>query len=262
VAQKTFTQYLSRPLPRTSAEEDAARTAYSLRRKEALAREAYYRASKESGGDLRDPRVVEKARRYQDLEVRALAARWAAWQFESERAGTVEAARAFDLRPSDTVLDYATTAYPSKRGEKMGLRCPVFNIRVRSSDADVVAYAIRNDNTVMGKARAEKYDRYLSVVWSSLLEGGKELYQSSRKTDFRGCGVGPRLYEALAAHACKNDLTMTSDRRLSSDSRAFWKRQQEKGRAKYDEDAKRFVVLDACGIRSTGMRGLRKKRKK
>jgi hypothetical protein len=174
-----------------------------------------------------------------------------------------EVAEAFDPQGTDTVLDYATTAYPSKRGEKMGLRCPVFNVRVRAEQNTVRAYAIRNDGQVMGVVKAylrtaEVNGRELaSVGWSSLLQGGESLdFGKGGSTDFRGCGVGPRLYEAIAAFACNNDLTMTSDETLYPNSRAFWERQQEKGRASYDTELGRFVVDDACNIKRTGMRGL------
>jgi GNAT superfamily N-acetyltransferase len=279
MAQKTFTQYMSRPSyvdPMVAEAERATRAAEkaydALRDARAARRVAKYAAFAASESRRPEPTpafIAAKARKQQKYdkylatitkESRANA------DVVLDRSQRQQAARAFDPQSSITVLDYATTAYPSARGAEMGLQCPVFYVRVRASPSAIVASAIRSDGTVMGKVSAAKDYYYLSVSWSSLLEGGESLHSVSRTTDFRRCGVGPRLYEAVAAYACKNKLTMTSDTTLYPNSRKFWERQQEKGRAWYNEDAERFVVFDACGIQRTGMRGLgkrgRKKRKK
>jgi GNAT superfamily N-acetyltransferase len=163
----------------------------------------------------------------------------------------------FDPAGSQTVLDYTTTAYPSKRGPEMGLRCPVFNVRVTRNQRDVRAEAFLQDGARMGLVKAlVRDDSTVAVNWSSMLEGGGSLDAHRTRDDYRRCGVGARLYEAVAQHACENNLVMTSDTSLRSNSAAFWERQVAKGRARYDESMERYVVLDACGIRSTGMRGL------
>jgi len=273
--QTTFTEYLTRPNGTESLAAEAERKsrraaeAFDALQNAKRARRDAAKAMFDGPGRPLRPEgasayVVASARKntkYAEYTDATIQERRANAAVRDAVTGRREAARLFDPQSEETVLDYATTAYPSARGAKMGLQCPIFNVRVRSSDADVVAYAIRNDGTMMGKVRAEKYDSYLSVAWSSLLEGGENL-TGSRATDFRRCGVGPRLYEAVAEYACKNDLTMTSDRTLYPNSRAFWERQREKGRAEYDEKARRFVVIDACAVRQTGMNGIRKKRRR
>lgn len=172
------------------------------------------------------------------------------------------APRLFDPASSQTVLDYATTAYPSQRGAKMGLRCPVFSVRVTQSPQGIRAEAFKPDGLRMGMVMAHvSGDSTVAVGWSSMLDGGGLLDERSSSFDYRRCGVGPRLYEAIAQYACENNLVMTSDTSLRSNSMAFWERQVAKGRARYDESMERYVVLDACATKRSGMNGIRKRKR-
>ena len=55
-----------------------------------------------------------------------------------------------------------------------------------------------------------------------------------------GCGIGTRLYEALARYAVADGRVLASDTSLSTYSYGFWEKQVRKGRARWDDDEQRF----------------------
>ena len=295
MAQKTFTQYLN--LPRRSGrrynpDEFAAVIDAANEARDAAVRAdaTWLQASREFSALARergDKTAIRKAEAREEAKYRkrnraatrdfeANLASQEAWASEFPRplATEEEAARFNPQGPSR--LEYSVQAYPSARGAEMGLKCPVFRVAVKTeSDGGekyVIAVALRNDGRRMGivKAKLINADRdgtpLAAVSWSSLLDGGSTLnYDRAAREpeiDFRRCGVGPRLYEAIAAYACKNNRKMASDRTLLANSWAIWERQQNKGRAKYDTLEGRYIVLDTCGIKRTGMRGLGKHSRK
>lgn len=187
----------------------------------------------------------------------------------SER-GRLTDAMAFDPQSPYTKQDYTTQAYPSARGREMGLGCGIFRVVLWDEDGALTASAIRSDGVKMGQAQAYVRRRYLgdegdtktlSVTWSSLLQRGRTVDEQDADpgTDFRRCGVGARLYEAFAKYACDHGLVMTSDDTLSSNSKRFWQKQVEKGRA-YRNDSGLYVVSDACQA-ARGMNGIRKRKR-
>lgn len=72
-------------------------------------------------------------------------------------------------------------------------------------------------------------------------------------------GLATRLYEAAAADACRRwRRPLASDTSREPEAAAFWKKQVTKGRARYDEDADRYVL--ACPS-PTSLAGRRTRRK-
>jgi hypothetical protein len=61
-----------------------------------------------------------------------------------------------------------------------------------------------------------------------------------------GCGWGTRGYERLAAIACRRKLALVSDWSLTHQSESFWKKQEAKGRASYNEDSRRYTLVRPC----------------
>lgn len=61
---------------------------------------------------------------------------------------------------------------------------------------------------------------------------------------FRGQGIGKALYNAAAAHACRNRRKLVSDTQRSEWAEAFWRTQARRGRARCMELNKRNLPFD------------------
>jgi hypothetical protein len=74
------------------------------------------------------------------------------------------------------------------------------------------------------------------------------------------CGVGARLYEALAREACKYDSDLRSDlvENMSGYSKSLWRKQVAKDRARWSERATRWRN-DPCEVNFEGPRPRRKR---
>ena len=83
----------------------------------------------------------------------------------------------------------------------------------------------------------------------------------STDTDAPGCGIGTRLYEALAAEACTRQVNLRSDTQLSRYSKGFWQKQVRKGRAEYDDVAGRYV-LNQCVLSLEGKKPTTKRKRR
>jgi hypothetical protein len=99
----------------------------------------------------------------------------------------------------------------------------------------------------------------VTVEWASAIDGGDSLRISSLSEDLSGCGVGTRLYEAMAKAACELGRPMQSDKERFRSSDTFWRKQEAKGRAEWvgedrslfrpgdDRQARgQFVISDPC----------------
>lgn len=101
--------------------------------------------------------------------------------------------------------------------------------------------------------------RHLGNVIGTVNQKGKSLDIFHARVIDTGCGVGTRLYEAVAGEACARELVMRSDTELTPYSKGFWRKQFSKGRAHYDEDAGRYV-LKMCTL-ALGQLGRARRRK-
>jgi GNAT superfamily N-acetyltransferase len=150
--------------------------------------------------------------------------------------------------------------------------CPRIKIHVEESrykvNYEVVARAYTLDDDKLGEVQAwqKKPGGNLAIGWSSVIDGGDRLTADKDSRDYSGCGIGTRLYEAVAKAACKQGIGLESDTYLKPASFAFWKKQEAKGRARWDGEDRslfepgddrqaqgRFVLHDACGARDLGL---------
>lgn len=127
-----------------------------------------------------------------------------------------------------------------RAGARKASSCPRVALRTLADRAsgtfDVQLYDPSRTSGSIGRFRT-RYDedrRELQVTGAFMNEG------------YEGCGLGTRAYEALAAHACKEGLVLTSDTSLSEYSYPFWKKQEQKGRVVWSEDRQRFLMLQPC----------------
>jgi hypothetical protein len=96
---------------------------------------------------------------------------------------------------------------------------------------------------------------------SAVTSGSRDQYldvYSARVPD-PGCGVGTRLYEALAREACDRGVRLRSDSSRSTYSEGFWKKQEGKGRA---EQVNYRFVLKPCETNLEGRKSLPRKRRR
>lgn len=145
--------------------------------------------------------------------------------------------------------DYGDREVMSK--PKEGKVCFPFRVKVMGGKYSGYATATartfsgqqRGDGVVVGKISAEAsgpHDEFLNVY--------------SAYVETPGCGIGTRLYEALALSACARGAILRSDTSLTNYSGGFWKKQEAKGRAKFVDG--RFVLahcetkLEAPGRKS------------
>jgi GNAT superfamily N-acetyltransferase len=76
--------------------------------------------------------------------------------------------------------------------------------------------------------------------------------------DWHGCGVGTRLYEVMAQHACEQGLALHSDTTLSDFSKSFWRKQERKGRARFNQETGRYE-LTKCAADLSGAKRPRRR---
>lgn len=126
---------------------------------------------------------------------------------------------------------------------KVGRRCDQMP-RSRKELCDVWAEAETVDGRTLASVEAIAVEGkpYLSVQYASAVGGGRSMSPSDG--DVSGCGIGTKLYEALAEYACNEGLILRSDEELSEKSRSFWEKQVRKGRAY--KDRKRFALTHSC----------------
>lgn len=142
-------------------------------------------------------------------------------------------ARRQGRRLGDRVIDERRVAPVSKAGAS----CVPFVLTItqlgKGRSGDVRATAQTQSGRHLGEAfaRWNPSARSLDVFHASVPEPG--------------CGVGTRLYEALAGEACTRMSRLRSDTDLSPYSKGFWKKQERRGRARWDSKVSRFV-LDEC----------------
>jgi hypothetical protein len=99
-------------------------------------------------------------------------------------------------------------------------------------------------NEVTAVAEDAKTGRALGEAVAILEKGAAVLSIAAVNVEKPGCGIGTRLYEALAEEACSRHLQLHSDSDLSNYSRSFWKKQQRKGRAVFVGD--HYVIENPC----------------
>lgn len=79
----------------------------------------------------------------------------------------------------------------------------------------------------------------------------------------RRCGIGTMLWEALAAEACRKGIKMRSDTHRWEASEGFWKKQEQKGRARCIKQSdgstdrcRQYELVDPCPESLAGLREL------
>jgi hypothetical protein len=142
--------------------------------------------------------------------------------------------RLFGLRSPDEwpeVVDERDVMSKQKRGSPQV--CFPFRVRVstRNKGRWVTASAHRDWATVYNSTKGEEMGR----VRAEVVEG-KTLDVYSAYVEAPGCGIGTRLYEALAQHACDRDLRLRSDATRTEYSEGFWEKQRRKRRVVLVED--------------------------
>lgn len=246
MAQKTFSQYLTARTQRGQF-PDTQEEFFRAANKYEKAREAWYEAS-----DRDMPQAVVDARYRRVQKARALRDDLAP---SRARAVQTKAAKAFN--PTGTTVREAQYIVSPRQGRRpIPEVCRQFMVEVRTVpqvdyegtvlQPKVYAIAKLLDGKKIGQISAyvRPAEGWLSVSVASMVSGGGSLDLGERD-DFSGCGIGTRLYEALAKYACKKGLKLTSDRTLFAPSQAFWRKQQSKGRA-YTADG-RYILRDTCG---------------
>ena len=179
--------------------------------------------------------------------------------YSQRRSQYESAAEALAPQGRMTTTRYVTTPYAGRRPTPAA--CRRIFVEVVASPGIARSVAKLEDGTVIGQIKAETNSHRLAVKLSSMVEGGRSLDPYGQATDYSGCGIGTRLYEALAQYACRNRLEMVSDRTLFAPSKAFWQKQVRKGRAKWVPDDGRYVLINACAS-ARNLSGLKKARKR
>ena len=168
----------------------------------------------------------------------------------------------FDPNPEELSYSRQVTPYPARRQAE---GCATVRITVEKDyEGNVTAYAYRNtDGKRLGKVATKQIGaKTLAVKWSSLLRGGESLYPgfTPPEEDFTRCGIGPRLYEAIAQYACAKKMRMASDTTLLAPSKAFWEKQARKGLAV--KRGGRYYLRSACGAVRAGLNGVKPKKRR
>lgn len=120
------------------------------------------------------------------------------------------------------------TEYPK------GSYCSPFRVSVEQSrvpNSDV--HAVARDpstNHEIGRLSASVGRRSLDVFHA--------------RVENPSCGIGTRLYEAMAREACNRSVSLRSDEKsdLSNFSLPFWQKQVRRKRARFDRRSERFVL--------------------
>jgi GNAT superfamily N-acetyltransferase len=141
--------------------------------------------------------------------------------------------------------------YVEPRGDaRKKASCP--RVAIRAVDSlnlfDARAYDPTRTAGSIGRAMASYRDGALVIESVFMNEG------------WSGCGVGTRLYEVLAKHACEQGLALHSDTTLSEFSQSFWRKQERKGRATFNYETKRYELTKCASDLSGAKRPRRKGR--
>lgn len=124
----------------------------------------------------------------------------------------------------------------------MSSKCPRLSIRRAPVNGKLGFVAESEDGDWLGTLAVREDPASKSLVVSTI-----DVNKKHRK-----CHIGTKLYEAAARYACSRNLPMRSDELLSRCSYGFWRKQQQKDRAKclsecpqerYDEAG----INDECG---------------
>jgi hypothetical protein len=132
--------------------------------------------------------------------------------------------------------------------------CVPFYVRVTQIDAR------HRGGDLWAEAFARRGGEKLSAVSATWRPDDSALDVHDAISNQPGCGVGARLYEALAREACKHDSDLRSDveQNMSGYSRSLWRKQVAKGRARWSEPRKRWIG-DPCEVTFEGPRPRRKR---
>lgn len=136
---------------------------------------------------------------------------------------------------------------------KGGASCPVFRVGIRRHGTTIHADVSAEAGPIGAKATDS-----LGYVMAKPNHDDGSLDVWHAWATKPSCGVGTRLYEALAREACSRNLRLRSDLILSRFSLGFWKKQESRGRAVFDETAKRFV-LGKCELTLDRTKGRRRR---
>lgn len=196
----------------------------------------------------------------------AVFAGWAYWRSRQKRGRGLSGV---------VVNEYET---PPRAGARRPVFCKTFKVRVSkdcmSSHCDVIAEAESRFRKPLGAIEASQNtgSPFLTVRAASVVAGGTSM-DPNDPDNYVGCGIGTRLYEALASYACDEGLILRSDVELSDYSRSFWEKQVAKGRAYPDGERlwkgkivpERYVIKSSktCSSRIdlSGARGRRRGRR-
>jgi hypothetical protein len=152
-------------------------------------------------------------------------------------------ARLSTLSPRSALqLRYEREVVPKKKKGKRGklASCEPFTVQVWSGTTP------RGFEVIDAKAmRWNRSSNVLGFLSATMNVRARTLDVDYADVKEPGCGMGTRLYEAIAREACDRGLRMRSDRMLTNYSEGFWRKQVEKGRARWDQSSRRFV-LNAC----------------